>query len=48
MIHGIHLALLVLGVMTLISTVVFTRLRADDGNAVSQHKADLPALRPIE
>ena len=48
MIHGIHLALFVLGGLTLVSTAVFTRLRADDGATVSQHKADLPAMRPIE
>jgi MFS family permease len=39
MIHGIHIAFLFLGVMTIVSVGVFARLRADDGNAVSQHKA---------
>jgi EmrB/QacA subfamily drug resistance transporter len=39
MIHGIHLAFLVLGAMTIVSVVVFRRLRSDDGNAISQHKA---------
>ena len=43
MIRGIHLAFLVLGAMTIVSTAVFGRLRGDDGNAVSQHKAVLPA-----
>jgi EmrB/QacA subfamily drug resistance transporter len=43
MIHGIHEAFLVLGVATLVSTVVFGGLRATDGSAVSQHRADLPA-----
>ena len=38
MIHGIHLAFLLLGVLTMVSVIVFARLRADDGNAVSQHK----------
>ena len=32
------LAFLMLGAMTMVSVVVFARLRADDGNAVSQHK----------
>ena len=36
--HGIHQAFLVLGVMTILSTLVFSGLRADDGSAVSQHK----------
>ena len=43
MLHGIHLAFLVLGAMTIASTAVFARLHADDGAAVSQHKALLPA-----
>ena len=43
LIHGIHLAFVVLGVMTIASVVVFMRLRSDDGSAISQHKAVLPA-----
>ena len=43
LIHGIHLAFAVLGAMTMVSVVVFLRLRSDDGNAISQHKAVLPA-----
>jgi EmrB/QacA subfamily drug resistance transporter len=43
MIHGIHLAFLVLGTMTIVSAIVFSRLKSDDGNAVSQHKVVLPA-----
>jgi EmrB/QacA subfamily drug resistance transporter len=43
MIHGIHEAFLVLGVATLVSTVVFSGLKATDGSAVSQHRTDLPA-----
>jgi MFS family permease len=35
MIHGIHRALVVLGGMTVVSTVIFRGLRADDGGAVS-------------
>ncbi|HWB59194.1 MAG TPA: MFS transporter [Chthoniobacteraceae bacterium] len=38
MIHGIHHAFLVLGAMTILSTLIFRRLKRDDGNAVSQHK----------
>jgi len=43
MIHGIHLAMLALGALTIVSTVVFSRLKAGDGDAVSQHKAELPS-----
>jgi EmrB/QacA subfamily drug resistance transporter len=43
MIHGIHLALLFLGALTIVSTIVFSELRAGDGDAVSRHKAELPA-----
>jgi EmrB/QacA subfamily drug resistance transporter len=41
MIHGIHLALWVLGVLTVLSTVVFNELKSGDGGAVSRHKAEL-------
>jgi hypothetical protein len=34
---------LVLGAMTIVSTIVFTRLKRGDGDAVSQHKAELPS-----
>jgi MFS family permease len=46
LIHGIHQAFLVLGVMTIFSTIVFLRLKNDDGDAVSQHKALLSAASP--
>jgi EmrB/QacA subfamily drug resistance transporter len=42
MIHGIHDAFLVLGALTVLSTLVFRELRTDDGDNVSQHNA-LPA-----
>jgi len=42
MIHGLHQAFVVLGVATVISSVVFHGLRRTDGSAVSQHRADLP------
>ncbi len=38
MIHGIHKALLALGVLTVISTIVFRSLKQGDGKAVSQQK----------
>ena len=38
MIHGIHLAFLVLGGVTVLSTLVFAGLRKDDGESVSRHK----------
>ena len=43
MIHGIHLALILLGAWTIVSTLVFYELKPGDGEAVSSHKADLPA-----
>ena len=43
MIHGVHLALRLLGVLTLATTVVFRELRQNDGDAVSSHKAEIPA-----
>ena len=43
MIHGVHEAFVVLGIATVISTLVFGGLRSTDGSAVSQHRADLPA-----
>jgi len=42
MIHGIHLALLALGTLTIVSTIVFRELKIGDGDAVSQHKAEMP------
>ena len=39
MIHGIHEAFLVLGTFTILSTIVFRELKADDGQAVSKQKA---------
>jgi EmrB/QacA subfamily drug resistance transporter len=43
MIHGIHLALRMLGAWTIVSTLVFSKLRSNDGEAVSAHKAEIPA-----
>jgi EmrB/QacA subfamily drug resistance transporter len=43
MIHGIHCALLGLAALTIVSTAVFMRLRAQDGAAVSSHKSEVPA-----
>jgi MFS family permease len=43
MVHGIHQAFLVLGGLTILSAIVFSGLKSDDGDAVSQHKAILPA-----
>ncbi|HEX4338775.1 MAG TPA: DHA2 family efflux MFS transporter permease subunit [Polyangiaceae bacterium] len=44
MLHGIHEALLVLGVLTALSTAVFSQLRLDDGETVSQHHEPEHAL----
>ena len=38
MIHGIHEALLVLGGFTILSTIIFHKLKSGDGDNVSQHK----------
>jgi EmrB/QacA subfamily drug resistance transporter len=38
LVHGIHLSLLVLGVVTVMSALIFASLRSGDGDAVSQHK----------
>jgi EmrB/QacA subfamily drug resistance transporter len=43
LINGIHLALRVLGALTILSTVVFFELKANDGDSVSSHKAEIPA-----
>jgi EmrB/QacA subfamily drug resistance transporter len=43
MLHGVHLALLTLGALTIVSTVVFGELRSGDGDAVSRHKAEIPS-----
>jgi EmrB/QacA subfamily drug resistance transporter len=43
LIHGIHLAFLFLGVLTIVSTMVFNELKSGDGDAVSRHKAELPS-----
>jgi EmrB/QacA subfamily drug resistance transporter len=42
MIHGVHLALLCLSALTIVSTIVFIRLKPRDGAAVSRHKAEVP------
>jgi hypothetical protein len=42
MIHGIHEALIGLGILTIGSTIVFRSLQAGDGDDVSQHKALQP------
>jgi EmrB/QacA subfamily drug resistance transporter len=42
LIHGIHLALFALAALTVGSTIVFVRLRAGDGDAVSRHRSEIP------
>ena len=39
MIHGIHDAFLVLGALTILSSLVFRELRKEDGDNVSRHGA---------
>jgi EmrB/QacA subfamily drug resistance transporter len=43
MVHGLHKAFIVLGALTILSTLVFRELRNDDGDNVSQHKVNLHA-----
>jgi EmrB/QacA subfamily drug resistance transporter len=38
MIHGIHHAFLVLGGVTILSTIIFSELKSTDGETTSQHK----------
>ncbi len=45
MIHGIHLAFVTLGGLTILSALVFRELRHDDGESVSHHKTSVPAGR---
>jgi EmrB/QacA subfamily drug resistance transporter len=42
MIHGIHLAFLVLGALTILSAGIFRTLRSEDGDSVSLHKMATP------
>ena len=37
LLHGIHVALVVLGAMTVLSAIVFHELKPGDGDSVSQH-----------
>jgi hypothetical protein len=39
MIHGVHEALVALGVFTILSTAIFSKLKSGDGQNVSQQKA---------
>ena len=43
MIHGIHKAFFVLGGLTVLSTIIFRELKAEDGDNVSQHGATTSA-----
>jgi hypothetical protein len=42
MIHGIHKALFSLGILTIVSTIVFRSLKPGDGDAVSHQKVFHP------
>jgi EmrB/QacA subfamily drug resistance transporter len=43
MIRGIHKALIALGILTIVSTIVFSSLKSGDGDDVSQHNVLHPA-----
>ncbi|MEI9937598.1 MAG: MFS transporter [Pseudomonadota bacterium] len=47
LIRGVHRAFLLLGALTVASTIVFRRLRADDGDNVSRHKLALAAASEV-
>lgn len=42
MIHGVHQAFIMLGGLTVLSTIVFRELQSNDGDNVSQHKIIVP------
>jgi hypothetical protein len=42
MIHGVHEAFLLLGGLTILSTIVFAGLRSGDGDNVSEHNVFHP------
>ena len=42
LIDGIHLALFALAALTIASTLIFVRLRAQDGDSVSRHCSEIP------
>jgi EmrB/QacA subfamily drug resistance transporter len=42
MIHGVHQAFIVLGGLTVLSTIVFRELKTNDGDNVSQHNVIVP------
>jgi MFS family permease len=46
LIHGIHLAFIALGVLTIFSAAVFAELTADDGASISQKEAAVPVAQP--
>jgi MFS family permease len=46
LIHGIHLAFIALGVLTILSAAVFAELTADDGASISQKEAAVPVAQP--
>ncbi len=45
MIHGLHLAFMMLGALTIISAMVFAELKADDGANVSHQSGQPPTLQ---
>ena len=47
LIHGIHHAFICLGMLTILSTVVFRELHKTDGDAVSNAKKHAAAVAPL-
>jgi EmrB/QacA subfamily drug resistance transporter len=46
LIHGVQQAFIVLGLMTIASSVIFMQLRRDDGGAISRHTTKSDAPKP--
>ena len=42
MVQGVHLALIALGLLTIVSALIFNELTSDDGSSVSQRRLEVP------
>ena len=42
MIHGVHMAFIALGVLTIVSALIFNGLTTDDGSSISQRRTAVP------
>ena len=44
MVHGVHLAFIALGLLTIVSALIFNGLTSDDGSSVSQRRLEVPTI----